>query len=139
MRTDGTHSTMAFKQRLGMKAHDGSANDEGMEEIEFAVSGFDTACAFMKAIGLVSKVYMENRRIRYAKDGVEFDLDFWPGLEPYMEIEAKSWEEVEKGIAWLGLNPADKKIFTTTQVYQMKGINVLDYERITFEGLVNKV
>ena len=139
VRTDGEHTTLTFKQRLGITSHDGSTNDAGMEEIECTIGNFDIACKFFLAIGFISKVYMENRRIRYMKDGVEFDLDFWPGLEPYMEIEAKSWEDVDKGIAWLELNRADKKIFTTTQVYQMKGINPLDYSRMTFQGLVKKV
>jgi len=38
----------------------------------------------------------------------------------------------------LGLNPKDKKIFATFQVYQLEGINELDYDVITFEKVVKK-
>ena len=40
IRTDGQHSTLTFKQRLGIKAHDGSANDETMKKIEIIMEDF---------------------------------------------------------------------------------------------------
>ena len=38
----------------------------------------------------------------------------------------------------LGFNPEDKKIFSTHQIYKLKGINELEYQRIAFDGLVKK-
>jgi len=55
-----------------------------------------------------------------------------------LEIEAPSWKQIDKVITLLGLNPAHKKIFSTKQIYKLRGIEELDYQRITFDGFVRK-
>lgn len=139
LRDEGDKITLSFKQRLGISAHDGSASDAGMEEIEIIVSDFEKTKKLLLKTGLIEKFYQENKRIRWEKDGIEFDIDFWPQLEPYLEIEAKSWEEIDKAISWLGLNPSDKKIFSANQIYKSKGINEVDYVRMTFDGFVKRL
>lgn len=136
IRDEGDQVTLGYKKRLATTAHDGSSNDGGMEEVELIVSDFDKMALFLDKIGLTLKFYEENRRIRYELDDVEFDIDFWPQLNPYLEIEAKSWNDIDKAIAMLELNPDDKKVFSTYQVYQMNGIDPLDYIENTFRGMV---
>ncbi len=135
IRDEGDKITLSYKKRLATGAHDGSSNDGGMEEIELEVSDFNKMALFFEKIGLALKFYEENRRIRYELNGTHFDIDFWPQLNPYLEIEAESWEELDKAIKLLELNPDDKKIFSTYQVYQMQGINPLDYVENTFAGM----
>jgi adenylate cyclase class 2 len=139
LRDEGDKITLSFKQRLGIEAHDGSVSDKGMEEIEIVVSDFEKTKKLLLKTGLIEKFYQENKRIRWVKDGIEFDIDFWPQLDPYLEIEAKSWEEIDAAIGWLGLNPADKKIFSANQIYKSKGINEIDYARMTFDGFVKRL
>lgn len=138
LRDEGEKVTLAFKRRLGVKSHDGKTNDESMEEIEVKVSDFEKTAKFLSAIGLIEKFYEENRRIRYLLGKTEFDIDFWPALEPYLEIEASTWKEVENAIKILNLNPNDRKIFATYQIYQLKGIVETDYKIITFEKMIKK-
>lgn len=138
LRDEGDSAKLAFKKRIQPETHDGTANDAGAEEIEISVSDFDKTAELLLAIGFIEKHYVENRRIRWTKDGIEFDIDTYPQLEPYLEIEAASWEEVDKGIELLGFNSADKKIFSANQVYAMKGIHVSDYVRLAFDGLVKR-
>ncbi len=138
VRDEGDQVTMTFKQRKQAAKDGGKSNDKGMDEVEIVVSDFDKAALFLDKIGLKQKFYEENRRIRWVKDNIEFDIDYWPMLKPYLEIEAASWADIDKGIALLGLNPKDKKIFATFQVYQLEGINELDYDVITFEKVVKK-
>ena len=137
VRTDGLKTTMGFKQRLGMGAN-GEGSDLGMEEVEGAVDDFDKTVLILKRLGFAEKFYLENKRIHWQKNDVEFDIDFWPELEPYLEIEGDSWESVEEAIKMLGLNSEDKRIFSTTQIYELKGIRDKDYQRMTFDGLVKK-
>ncbi len=138
LRDEGDKITLTFKKRLGVKTHDGKTNDEGMEEVEVKVSDFERTAEFLRKIGLEEKFYEENKRIRYQFDDIEFDIDFWPLLEPYLEIEASSWEKIDKTIKLLKLDPKDKKIFSTYQVYQLKGIDENDYQILTFKKILKK-
>lgn len=138
LRDEGDKITLTFKQRLGIKTHDGKTNDDGMEEVEVSVSDFKGAAEILEKVGLKEKFYEENKRIRYKLDDIEFDIDFWPGLEPYLEIETISWERIDDAIKMLGLDQKDKKIFSTYQVYQLNGINENDYQEITFKGMIKK-
>jgi len=138
LRDEGDKITLSFKQRLGIPK-DGIGNDAGMEETEIVVSDFDTTAQLILKLGFMEKHYAENKRTRWVKDGIEFDIDTYPELAPYLEIEAPSWGEIDKAIAWLGLNPADKKIFSTNQIYKLKGIHVSECSRLTFtDGVVKR-
>lgn len=138
VRDEGDKTTMSFKQRLGWNPDDPHSNDTGMIEEEVVVSNFETACKILRHIGLTDKFFMENRRVQFMLDGVEVDIEYWPMLEPYLEIEADSWVAVDETILRLGLNPAEKKLFSTTQIYAQQGIDDKDYQILTFDKLVKK-
>jgi adenylate cyclase class 2 len=137
LRDEGDKITLTYKKRLGF-SYDPKINDEGMQEIEMIVEDFNKTGEILEAIGLTEKFFQENKRIRYVKDGVEFDLDFWPQIPPYLEIETDSWEKVDEAAKLLGLDPNTKKICSTTQVYQLYGIEDIEYQRMTFEGFEKK-
>ena len=127
---------MGYKRRLGSKGNTGE--DAGMEEIETVVDDFDKTCLIIERLGLVEKFYLENNRRRWKKGAVEFDIDFWPALEPYLEIEGPSMEAIDAAARELGFDPADKKVFSTTQIYELKGMRDKDYQRMTFAELIKK-
>lgn len=138
LRDEGDKITLSFKQRLGM-SKDGKGNDEGMEETEIIVNDFIKTAQLILKLGFVEKHFAENKRTRWVKDGVEFDIDTYPALEPYLEIEAPTWAKIDEAIGWLGLDPADKKIFSANQIYALNGIAVDDCVRLTFaEGAVKR-
>jgi adenylate cyclase class 2 len=139
VRDEGDQITMGFKQRIAPTSSDGSSNDGGMEEVEVVVSDFDKATLMLEKIGLKQKFYEENRRVRWTRGELEFDIDTWPLLKPYLEIEAKSWGQIDQAIELLGLDPRDKKVFSTFQVYKIAGINELDYDELTFKRTVKKI
>ena len=136
LRDEGDKVMLGFKQRLGMEGNSG--NDAGMYERETEVGDFDATADILRKIGLTDKFYFENKRTRYVLDGVEFDIDEWPLLKPYLEIEAKSWDEVDKVIVLLGFSKEEAKKFSTTQIYALEGINDKDYQIMTFEKQVKK-
>lgn len=138
LRDEGNRITLAFKRRLGVTAHDGSTSDQGMEEVEILVDDFEKTRMLLMALGFIEKFYQENKRVRWTKDDIEFDIDTWPKLEPYLEIEAKNWAGIDEGIHLLGLDPADKKIFSTNQIYKSKGIDEIEYSKMTFDEFVKK-
>lgn len=136
LRGEGDKITLTYKRRIGMT--DDGTNDKGMEEIEVAVSDFDSVTTILEKIGLTEKLNEEQRRIRYTLDSINYDIDFWPLLKPYLEIEASSWNKVNKAIRLLRLNPDDKKIFTTMQIYELSGIDEMEYKKLTFKECIKK-
>ncbi|MCL5003683.1 MAG: CYTH domain-containing protein [Patescibacteria group bacterium] len=136
LRDEADKVTLTFKKRLGMGRE--GKNDKGMQEIEIIVSDFKRTAELLLNLGLAEKFLEENRRIRYTFNDIEFDLDFWPLIKPYLEIEARTSEKVDEGIKLLGLNPKEKKIFSTMQIYELNGIRELDYRILTFAKQIKR-
>lgn len=135
LRDEGDQVTLAYKQRQGMKE---GKNDDTMIEEQVVVDDFEMTAKILRHIGLKDKFYEENRRIQFDLDGVEVDIDIWPLLKPYLEIEAASWEKVDETIKLLGLDQKDKKIYPTYEVYKLNGIEEHDYQILTFDKQVKK-
>ena len=138
LRDEGERITLTFKQRLGISSNDGKTSDRSMKEVEIIVNDYQKTTDFLLSIGMIYKFYEENKRIRWQKGNIEFDIDTWPKLNPYLEIEAPSWEEISEAEKFLRLDPADQKIFSTNQIYKMNGIDELNYARITFDGFIKR-
>lgn len=77
------------------------------EEIETVVADFEAMDAFLQKLGLVQVRLDEKLRETWTMPGIHFELDEWAGLPPYLEIEAASEAEVERGLALLGYRRAD--------------------------------
>lgn len=89
LRTNGEITTLTYKDIV-------SNTIDGTKEVEFEVEDFNKANEFLERIGFFNRGYQENDRIQYFLDGVEIDIDSWPMIPTYMEIEGKSKEEVIK-------------------------------------------
>ncbi len=138
LRDEGDQVMLAFKKRLGAEKHDGSTSDTGMQEIEVKVSDYDKTALLLQSIGMMVKFAQEKKRTRWSLGDIQFDIDEWPRLKPYLEIEAASWERVDEGARLVGLDPASKKLFSTTQVYALNGIRDKDYVSMTFGEWVKR-
>lgn len=136
LRDEGEKITLTYKKRLG--AGKTAHGDSGMEEIEIVVDDFAKTALLLERIGLKEKFYEENKRIRYVFEGIHFDIDTWPLLPSYLEIEAETWNDVDRAIALLKLDPNEKKICSTHQIYAMYGFNENDYSVLTFEETKKK-
>lgn len=141
LRDEGDRTTLAYKKRLGVTSET-LGNDLGMEEIEFNVGDFEKTRDFLYKIGMIEKFSQEKIRISWLKEygceNVAFDIDIWPRLDPFLEIEAESFETIDLAIKDLGLDPANKKICSATQIYKMVGIDDKDYIKMTFKEWVKR-
>ncbi len=137
LRDEGDKVTLAYNQRLGVADKKGM-NDSGMEEIEVQVSDFETTKLFLLRIGLIEKFSQEKKRVSFEKGKVKYDIDIWPRLDPYLEIEGDTWEAVDAAITELGFNLQDKKICSATQIYEMAGIRDKDYIKMTFPEFIKR-
>lgn len=90
------------------------------QELDFEVSDFNKAKEFFKFIGLVASAYQENLRETWRYKNSEVVIDTWPCLDPYIEIESPTQEELESAALDLELNWEEKYIVSTDELYAQK-------------------
>lgn len=125
LRTDGETTTLTVKE-----IH----NDEvdGTKELEVEVSDFRKTHLLLRKLGYEAKGYQENRRESYLLDGLEVEIDSWPRIPPYVEVEGKSSEEVEETLKRLGFDPSEATSMNTTGVYGKYGIDLNTIKELKF-------
>ena len=97
LRTNGDKTTLTIKNIV-------SSQIDGTQELEIVVDDFEKTNSILNELGFVAKGYQENRSSQYILDGVEIDIDYWPLIPTYLEIEGKSEEEVYKVLEKLGIS-----------------------------------
>jgi adenylate cyclase class 2 len=138
LRDEGDKITLTFKQRLGDNLRDNLTGDDGMYERETVVSDFEATREILLKIGLIEKMYQENKRTKYILSGVECDIDTWPLLDPYLEVEGSDWDSVYQVVDMLGLRREDAKKFSTNQIYRLKGLDDRNYTKLTFAEQIER-
>jgi adenylate cyclase class 2 len=130
LRDEESQITLSYKKRFN---NTDELRGGGTEEIEVTVSDFATAEKLLAAMGLVEVMYKENKRTRYMLDGVEVDIDTWPLIPPYVEIEGKSWEAVQAVAQKLGFDWTERLVGSNRAIYNHYGIKEDAYKILTFE------
>lgn len=138
LRDEGERTTLTFKQRIGNNLDSFDQNDDGMYEKEIVVSDFDATYEILVKVGLIQKMYQENKRLKYIVEGIECDIDSWPLLNPYLEIEGKNWEEVYDLAGRLGFKKEEAKICSTNRIYRLEGLDDRNYTKLTFSEQIER-
>lgn len=97
VRDEGDKITLSYKQLDDRTLH-------GTKEIVVVVNDFDATCNFLMAIGLVSKSYQETKRESWRLGDIEIELDTWPWIPSFIEIEAPSEGELKDVAKKMDLN-----------------------------------
>lgn len=111
VRDEGDKITLSYKQLDDRSLH-------GTQEVCLVVDNFAEAASFLQAIGLVPHADEESKRESWELDGVEIDLDEWPWIKPFVEIEGPSEESVWTVAKKLGLDPNMAKHGSVEIAYQ---------------------
>ncbi len=126
LRTDGSKTTLTIKE-----IH--SDDVDGTKELEVVVDNFEVMHSLLKKLGYNARAYQENRRTSYTLDGVDIEIDEWPMIPPYVEIEGKSVEEVETIVKLLGNDMSETTAINTTKVYANYGIDLNKEKELRFQ------
>jgi adenylate cyclase class 2 len=73
-------------------------------EINLNVENYEKMKMLFEAIGLVCYAHQEKKRISWRLENVQFDLDTYPKMPAYLEIEASSEKEIAEMIKKLNLS-----------------------------------
>ena len=129
VRDEGEYITLA------MKIHDETRapNIDTAQEIEVRVSNFDDIIQMLEIIGFVKSLYMESYREIWSIENCLIMFDEKPGLDPYIEVEGCSKEDVYAVVKMLGLD-IDQGIYEGMYKYKhgLSREGVKKFKEITF-------
>ena len=108
----------------------------GTKEIEVGVSDFQKAKELLQEVGLVAFREQEKKRHTFILDGVIVDIDTWPSVPTYVELEGKSEEDLKKVAAKLGFDWKDVVFKVARFIIEEKyGIPVSKLRYFTFDKI----
>ncbi|MBF6468636.1 CYTH domain-containing protein [Nocardia beijingensis] len=117
LRDNGDGTTLAVK-------HIVSDAIDGTHEVEVGVADFTATNALLETLGFTAKSYQETKRVSFVLDGAQLELDTWPRIPPYLEIEAATKDEVIRIAGLLGYTEADLTGENTIKIYARHGIDL---------------
>lgn len=130
VRQTGDKTTIAVKHILA----NNDTNIQQMLETEIEVSNIKEANNLLEALGFSYKSYQEKERITYVFENYEIDIDTWPGIPTYFEIEGKSEDDLAKILNKLGYSFNDAISCTADEVYQKYGKSMFDFRELKFDN-----
>jgi adenylate cyclase class 2 len=130
LRTKGGKTTLAYKDREN--PHEPTAH--GTEEIEFQVSDPELAQALLYRLGYEPFRYQQKKRHSFSLDDVQIDIDTWPRIPTYIEIEGPSVDALKSaaqklGLDWKNVEFRDPKLV----IEQVYGIPIGEMKWFTFD------
>ena len=132
LRTDGNKTTLTIKKIENLSI-------DGTKEMEIEVSNFEETNRMREELGYRAHTYQENKRIRYVLNDVELDIDSWPYIPTYLEIEGKSEEAVK---SMINLLEVDEEKVTSLDVQgvfkEFYNIDIADVPVVKFDEPLDK-
>ncbi len=113
VRDEGDKITLARKEI-------GTAGIADQKETCVNVSNFDDTVEILKDTGCIPRSYEETKRELWNLDGLEVTIDEFPFLEPFVEVEGKSEEEVRAGSEKLDFEWSTAKFCTPGTLFREK-------------------
>lgn len=128
LRQTNDTTTLTVKHILA----DNGSKIQQMLETEMVVPSIKEANDLLEALGYSHKCYQEKKRISYILNEHEIDIDTWPGLPTYMEIEGKDEKDLEYILKLMGYCMEDTISCTVDEIYKNMGIDILNIRELKF-------
>lgn len=126
LRTDGNKTTLTIKD-----LKDNTIT--GMKELEIEVSDFETTSQMLEKLGFNKRANEENFRQSYLLDGVEIEIDTWPLIPTYLEIEGKSVKDVHVMVEKLGFSLDEVTSIPVRDVFMKYGFDLDVIHELKFD------
>jgi adenylate cyclase class 2 len=128
LRHQGESSFLTYKQTATAERA-----VDSILEAEVQVGDFEATRVLLEAMGLTALRYQENYREEWHLDGVTFDIDTWPDLPTFLEIEGPDEAAVRHATTDLGLSFEDASFGSVDEVYlAVQGRDILAESTLTF-------
>lgn len=120
LRTSNEKTTLAVKQILAPKE---GTELQQVKETEMVVPSREVANDFLEAIGLSHRGYLEKKRTTYILNNHKIEIDTWPKIPTYFELEGKNEKDIEEILNLLGYSMKDQNVVSciVDEIYEMYG------------------
>lgn len=120
--------------KLTLKQASDATDITRIKEAEVSVGSFYETKLILKELGLEEKRYQENLRESWKFRNVAIEIDSWPLIPPYLEIEAESEAEVKEVASLLGINYSNAVFGSADEVFKdTYGIDILTMDTLVFD------
>jgi len=113
VRDEGDRVTCTYKQFNSLSVM-------GAEEIEVTIDSFDSAIELLSVLGLQVTSMQESKRETWILNDCRIEVDEWPWLNPYIEIEGSSEDAVRRTADMLGYDWKDAAFGDVMVAYRAK-------------------
>ena len=101
LRRENGKTTLCYKEHLA------NTPDSHNYELEMEVEDYEKIQLFFEKIGLIPFRHQEKKRHTFKLNNTVIDIDTWPKIPPYVEIEGRSEDEIRKMAELLGFDWKD--------------------------------
>ena len=108
------------------------SNIQSVLETEINTNSLEETNLLLEGIGLARRNYQEKNRISYTYKTAEIEIDIWPLLDPYMEIECDDENVTSELIELLNLKDYEIVSLNTSELYRRKGIDIQNMSELKF-------
>jgi adenylate cyclase, class 2 len=105
---------------------------DSAQEIEMDITDMDKMKQILIETGLTPYRIIEKFRHTFELDGVILDIDTWPKIPVYVELEGKSVDDLKKVAAKLGLDWEKRFDGDARFVYKKYGFDFDNLKTVTF-------
>ena len=109
-----------------------NTNYQNVLESEIEVSSFEETNNLLNSLGICKRNYQEKIRYSFVYKDAQIEIDIWPMLEPYLEIECDNDITVEEILEKLNLKANEIVSTNTESLYKRKNIDVLEISTLKF-------
>ena len=106
LRQDGEIVEITIKYIYSNKAN---YNIDEVKEIEIKTDNFEMANKLIEEMGYYRKKLAEKKRDSYSYQGMDIEIDEWPLLEPYIEIEGSNIDKIYELANLLGYSKEHRR------------------------------
>lgn len=128
VRSIGEKTFLNVKHAAGPAAHQDPAL-KTLSEIEVAVEDFAKICELLKTAGFYPFRYQEKKRTSFTLPGVRVELEQYPAIPAYLELEGETAEATKRLVEQLGFELDQTVKLSATEVLKKAGIEHPDLVR----------
>jgi len=120
--------------KLTLKQSSNATGISRIQEAEVTVGSFDEIKTILNELGLEEKRFQENYRESWKYMGVSIDIDTWPKIPTYVEIEGDTEQLVMEVAKALGFDYNNAVFGSADEVFKDNyGIDILKMDKLVFE------